>query len=130
MSFYGNVAGRAATAIRKRGAAMVLRRTLPGTIDPNTGAMGTPTVTDYPCYGLIQYFDSKASKLMYGTNTLKDTLIQKEDQMIMLSSEGLPIKPTQVTDALVFDNTVFTIVNLLTLKPGGVDIIHNVHVRK
>jgi hypothetical protein len=130
MSFYTNVAGRAYRAIKKRGAAMILRRTIAGTINPNTGLMDVETVTDYPCYGLIQYFDSKASALMYGTNTLKESLINAEDQMIMLAVLDSNIIPTQVTDALVLDSTTFTIVNLLTLKPGGEDIIHNVHVRK
>lgn len=130
MSFYGSVGNRAYNAIKKRGAAMTLRRTIPASIDPNTGALGTITTTDYACYGLIQYFDSKASQLMYGTNTLKDSLIRKEDQMIMLSAANLAVTPTEVTDALIFGGVTYTIVNVLTLKPGNIAVLHNVHVRR
>lgn len=130
MSFYSNVTNRAGSAIEKRGVSMTLRRTVKGTPDENTGIMGAATVTDYPCFGLIQYFDSKASALMYGTNTLKETLIHKEDQMIMLSAKGLTVTPIAVTDALIYSGITYNVVNVLTLKPGNIAIIHNVHVRK
>lgn len=130
MSFYDNVAKRAAKAIRKRGASMTLRRTIQGVIDPDTGLAQPSTATDYPCYGIIQYFDSKASALMYGTSTLKNTLIKKEDQMILLHADGLSVAPNDVTDVLIFGGNTYTIVNGLTLQPGGTAIIYNVHVRK
>jgi hypothetical protein len=127
MSFYDAVGNRAYNAIKKRGAAMTLRRTIPAAIDPNTGALGTTTVTDYTCYGLIQYFDSKA---MYGTNTLKDSLVRVEDQMIMLSAANLAITPMSATDALIFGGVTYTVVNVLTLKPGNQGVLHNCHVRR
>ena len=130
MSFYTNIAGRAYRAIKKRGVAMTLRRTIQASINENTGEIGASTTTDYTCYGLIQYFDSKASALMYGTNTLKETLIRKEDQMIMLTMDNTDIVPTETIDALVYGGVTYSVVNVLTLKPGGIDIIHNVHVRK
>jgi len=130
MSFYGSVAKRAARAIKSRGASMTLRRTVNSGIDPNTGLPGTSTVTDYPCYGIIQYFDTKASQLMYGSSTLKDTLIKKEDQMILLYADGLGTAPNEVTDVLIFGGTTYTIVNGLALQPGGIPILYNVHVRK
>jgi hypothetical protein len=130
MGFYDGVGNRAYNAIKKRGAAMTLRRTIPASIDPNTGALGTTTVTDYACYGLIQYFDSKASQLMYGTNTLKDSLVRVEDQMIMLSAANLAVTPMSTTDALIFGGVTYTVVNCLTLKPGNQAVLHNVHVRR
>lgn len=130
MSFYSLIAARAHNAIKKRGAPMVLRRTTPTTINPDTGELTSATTEDHVCYGIIQYFDSKASQLMYGTNTLKNTLIRKEDQMIMLSAANLAITPTEVIDALIFDGVTYTIVNLLTLKPGGQAVLHIIHVRK
>lgn len=130
MSFYDNVAKRAARAIKKRGASMTLRRTVPASIDQNTGIPTAPTVTDYPCYGIIQYFDSKASQLMYGTSILRDSLVKKEDQMILLQADGLDTAPNDVTDVLIFGGHSYTIVNGLTLQPGGTAILYNVHVRK
>ena len=130
MGFYDNAARKAYAVIKKRGVAMVLRRTIPASINANTGVMGTTTVTDYNCFGLIQYFDSKASALMYGSTTLKDTLIKKEDQMIMLAAYGLPVNPQSTTDRLIFLGSTYTVVNVLPLQPGGVAIFHNVHVRK
>lgn len=109
---------------------MTLRRTIQGVIDPDTGLAQPSTATDYPCYGIIQYFDSKASALMYGTSTLKNTLIKKEDQMILLHADGLSVAPNDVTDVLIFGGNTYTIVNGLTLQPGGTAIIYNVHVRK
>lgn len=129
-SFYQNIANRAYRAIKKRGVEMILRRTIPGTTNENTGEIGTPTVTDYVCYGLIQYFDSKASALMYGTNTLKDTLIHKEDQMILLAAANLDVVPNEVTDALIHGGVIYQVVNKLPLNPGGEMILYNVHVRK
>lgn len=130
MSFYDSVAKRAARAIKKRGASLTLRRTIQGVIDPDTGLTAASTTTDYPCYGIIQYFDAKASALMYGTSTLKDTLIKKEDQMILLYSDGLSVVPNEVTDVLIHGTTSYTIVNSFTLQPGGEAILYNVHVRK
>ena len=130
MSFYDNVSKRAARAIKKRGASMTLRRTIQGAIDANTGLTAASTTVDYSCYGIIQYFDTKASALMYGTSTLKDSLIKKEDQMILLQSDGLDIVPNEVTDSLIHGTTNYTIVNILTLQPGGEAILYNVHVRK
>lgn len=130
MSFYDNVAKRAARAIKKRGASMTLRRTIQGVIDPDTGLATASTTVDYPCYGIIQYFDSKASQLMYGTSLLRDTLIKKEDQMILLQANGLATAPNDVTDVLIFGGHSYTIVNGLTLQPGGTAILYNVHVRK
>lgn len=130
MSFYTGVANKAVLAIKKRGLKMILRRTLPASIDENTGIMGAPTITEHICYGLIQYFDSKASALMYGTNTLKDTLVRKEDQMILLTAAGLPVIPTEVIDALIYDGIIYSVVNTLPLKPAETAILYNVHVRK
>jgi hypothetical protein len=130
MSFYSSVTSRASVAIKKRGTAMILRRTLAATIDPNTGAAGLETTIDYPCYGLIQYFDSKASALMYGTNTVKDSLTNMEEQMIMLSAGGLPVTPAATIDVLIYGGITYKVVNCLTLKPGNIPVIHNVHVRK
>lgn len=130
MSFYDNVAKRTARAIAKRGASMTLRRTIGGGIDENTGLPQPSTTVDYPCYGIIQYFDSKASQLMYGTATLKNTLIKKDDQMVLLYADGLGTVPNDVTDVLIFNNTSYTVVNGLALQPGGIPILFNVHVRK
>jgi hypothetical protein len=67
---------------------------------------------------------------MYGTNVLKDSLVKKEDQMVLLHAEGLSVPPNEVTDVLIFGSVSYTIVNGLTLQPGGVPILYNVHVRK
>jgi hypothetical protein len=130
MSFYSRIADKAYSAFKKRGTAITLRRTAIGVIDENTGALSASVVSDYNGYGIVQYFDSKSSQLMYGTNTLKDTLIHKEDLMIMFGLENKAITPTEVIDALIIGGVTYNVVNALPLKPGNEAVFYNVHVRK
>lgn len=109
---------------------MTLRRTIPGTFDPVTGTAGAATVTDYDTYGLLQNIDSKAANQFYGTGALQGSLIQKDDEMVLLSASGLAIAPSGETDNLIIGSDTFSVVSVVPLKPGGVSVMYTLQVRR
>ncbi len=108
--------------------AMTLRRTTTGAYDPDTGAFAAGSSVDYPVVGLIQ------ARSLYqtgsvGQNFFNGTLVQTDDQFIMLAASGLVIDPAS-GDLLIIGGVTFTIVTMIPVRPGGVDLMYRVLARK
>ena len=130
MGFYESIRdGVAGPLIEKYGTSMILRRTVKGAYDPNTGTMAADTVTDHPCKGLFQDFTQQASKFFYGSGVLTDTLVKKDDELVLLSAKGLSIAPESVTDTLVVGSITYQIVKAKPLCPALINIMFNIQVR-
>lgn len=130
MNFQERMSNRAHYLLKKYGRAMSLKRTIPGTYDPNTGQTGTGTITDYPCFGLTQYITRTSANQFYGTSTLKESLIQKDDEMCFLEAKNLPIVPTHPTDRLVVGGIEYNVMFTTPLKAGSVDVLYVLQIRK
>jgi len=121
--------------LKKRGMAITLRRTVQGAYDPTTGTTLTPTVTPYACQGFIASIDSEAANQFYSTSTLRETLIHKEDKMVVLSAllvdcTELGIKPDPITDALIINEVIYDIIASVPLEPSGEPVLFSLQVRK
>lgn len=122
MGIYENLRDNtAAPLIKKFGKAMVLRRTTPGAYDAATGATTASTTTDYRCWGVFKQIDLKR---------VDGTLIQRSDKFVGVVMENKNVSPSDSTDTLVVGSEVLKIINVETLSPGGVDILHTLQVRR
>ena len=141
MSNYSVLRDKHATKlITKYGQGMTLTRTVKGAYNPDTGVTGADSIVVYDCIGFIQNIDSAAANQFYSTSTLQDTLIQKQDQMIMLSATLyrtdaptvplLDIAPTPTTDVITVGSVKYAIIANIPLEPSGVPIFHTIQVRR
>lgn len=130
MSFDTRMINRAQHLLKKYGRSMILKRTVSGAYDPTTGGTAADTVTTYDCFGLIQYITRTSANQFYGTTTLKETLIQKDDEMCFIAAKGLAIVPKHPIDRLVVDSLEYNVMFTTTLKAGISDVIHVLQIRK
>ncbi|MGN6774256.1 hypothetical protein [Rhizobium sp.] len=75
---------------------------------------------DFPC-SLVDLDQSQAH--------VADTLIQRGDRMVYLSTEGLSITPT-LADRLLIAGTEYAIVDIQPLSPGGAVVFWQLQVRR
>ncbi len=75
---------------------------------------------DFPC-SLVDLDRSQAH--------IAETLIQRGDRMVYLSTEGLPITPT-LADKLLIGSAEHAIVDLQPLSPGGTVVFWQLQVRR
>ena len=134
-SFYDKLRNTGLRLLKKRGVAVTLRREQQGDYDPDTGTTATATVTDYACVGLISNIDSEAANQFYSTSTLRNSLIEKQDKMIILSAlllngETLSITPNPITDTLILKGVEYDVVAIVPLEPDGDAILYSIQVRK
>lgn len=78
------------------------------------------TSEDFPC-SLVDLDQTQAH--------VADTLIQRGDRMIYLSTEGLSITPT-LADTLLIGGVEHAIVDLRPLSPGGTVVFWQLQVRR
>lgn len=88
-----------------------------------SGATGKITVaeseTEYPCTGVQVSF--KKSEMGSGD-------VKMGDVKVLLSATGLDVVPDS-SYRLKIGDEVYTVVNCDPLRPGGVDVIYEMHVR-
>lgn len=125
---YTEIAADVLDALQEDGMAMTVRRTSTGTYDPATGKTTGATDTDYDAWGLIQSQRIPQTGNA-GERTFNGTLIQTDDEFILLAASGLTITPAAL-DKLVISSVVYSIVTLIAVKPGGVVLFYRLLVRK
>lgn len=136
MSFSNRMIDRADKLLRKYGRPMTLRRIQAGAYNPSTGQTAADTVTDYPCNGLIQFITRTSANQFYGTSTLQNSLIQKDDEMCFLSTKDritnqtLSVVPQHPTDLLIVGNKTYSIMFVTILESQGNDIVYVLQLRK
>jgi len=128
MPDYAAIATKVLAGLTKAGTTMTLRRTTSGTYDPATGVYTGSVDTDYTVIGLIQAQRMWASGLI-GQVFFKDTLVQTDDQFVMIAADGLAIVP-EPGDLLIIIGVTYTIVTMIPLRPGGVDLFYRILARK
>ncbi|MGV1756097.1 hypothetical protein ACQZ6F_08715 [Rhizobium sp. A22-96] len=113
---YGKARATAERLIAKFGQKASLRRIV------NSGPDYDPLQTseDFAC-SLVDLDHSEAH--------VGDTLIQRGDRMVYLSTEGLPITPT-LADKLLIGGAEHAIVDLQPLSPGGTVVFWQLQVRR
>lgn len=113
---YDNARTTAERLIAKFGQKGTLRRIT------STGPDYDPVQTseDFAC-SLVDLDQSQAH--------VGDTLIQRGDRMVYLSTEGLSIAPT-LADRLLIGGTEHSIVDIQPLSPGGTVVFWQLQVRR
>ncbi len=126
------------TILRKRGVSMNLRREVQGAYNPATGTTAASTVANYTCIGFISNIDSAAANQFYSTSVLQNTLIEKEDRIVVLSAimqdslsnEVTNIEPDSVTDKITIGSVVYSIIAAIPLEPANIPVLYAVQVRR
>lgn len=122
MGFYEGIRDNTVTPlVKKFGKQMILRRSSPGVYDATAGEVSGATTTDYRCWGVFKRIDLKR---------IDGTLIQRNDKLLMVVMENQTVTPCDSTDSIVIGTEVLKIISNDTLAPGGVDIMHNLQVRR
>lgn len=134
-SFYNRMCKNALRLLKKRGLPVTLRRTDKGLYDPESGTRTSTLITDYDCVGTITNIDSAAANQFYSTGSLKESMIQKEDRMVILSSlksDGTPLGflPDPLTDSLLIDSLEYAVIASIPLAPGGLPVLFSIQVRR
>jgi len=122
---------RASYLVKRYGTSMTLKRTIPGQYHPDTGTTDPDTVTTHPCFGLIQFITRTSANQFYGTTTLKETLIQKDDEMCFLSAKELDVVPKHPTDVLINESGFeYNVIFVTPLKSGSSNVLYVMQIRK
>lgn len=113
---YASVAATATRLLTDDGQPMTLRRTIPGTYDPVTGTTTGGSTQDLPTTGVF----TKISTTYALTNQ-----VESGDRMVLIDGSQKP----QMTDKLIVDGDVFTIINPQAVNPAGTAIAYKLQVR-
>jgi hypothetical protein len=112
---YDNTAATALRLLQRFGAAATLKRQSAGDYNPSTG---TDTVT-------VTTLATTACVFAYPQSYIDGTLIQQGDQRAYLSNEQAP----KQGDALTWQATDYTLVNVKPVSPAGVPVIYECQLR-
>lgn len=117
---YVTIREAADDAINEAGQSGYLRKTTAGTgTDPwNTGS---GTVTDYPVrFVLVDYAERDRD----------GTLVQVNDRQAIIAVGALTVEATEADKLVDASGTVFEIVAMRPLSPGGVVLLYQAQVRR
>lgn len=126
MDEYDGALALALRLIKKKGRAAVLRQFGDAPVpDVNKPWRVTqPSSADLPAFAVLLDFGNVGQRYMPGTE------IQVGDKLILMPASGLSATPG-LRDVVVFGSEEpWSIVNLLTLEPGGVPVLHSMQVRR
>lgn len=118
MSFYGNMAATAARLLKQFGSAGTLTRVTTGAYDPATGTASTSTATASVNCAVFDY----DAKLIDGS------AIQSGDKQVFMAAVGVMV-PAAV-DKLTWQGVEYQVIAVKPLAPAGVDVIHELQVRR
>lgn len=125
MPDYDAIAVKVAAGLAKAGVAMTLRKTVQGAYDPATGTFAAGVSTDYAVTGLIQSRSvSQADSV--GQRFFNGVLVQTDDQFVILEAGTVPAPE----DLLTITGIAYTVVTVIPVRPGGVDLMYRVLARK
>jgi hypothetical protein len=122
---YGAVARKVKAGLAKAGTVMSLRQTSVGTYNPTTGEISGGVVVDSQVIGLMITQSLQTSGA--GERFFAGTQVLAQDKFVTL--EALAATP-RTGDQLIIGGTVYNIVVVVPVEPGGVSLMYKVMVRK
>lgn len=128
MPDYTAIAAKIKTGFERGGVSMTLRKTTPGTYDPAAGTYSGGSTTDYAVTGLIQS-QTIPQTGSSGQRFFNGILVQTDDQFVLLAASGLAVDPAP-GDLLIITGVTYSIVTMIPIRPGGVDLMFRVLARK
>lgn len=125
---YTSLAAEALGSLQDAGFSMTLRRTTAGTFSPGGGTLSGGSTDDYIVTGLDQ-----APTMSQGGGTgerfFSGVMVQADDRFLLLAAFGMEIVPAP-GDLLIIDGVSYTIMAVIPVRPGGVDLLYRVLARK
>ncbi len=125
---YTTIAADALEALQEAGVSMTLRKSTPGTYDPAAGTYSGGSTTDYPVTGIIQSQTISQTGTV-GQRFFNGVLVLTDDQFVLLAASGLAVDPAP-GDLLIITGVTYSIVTMIPIRPGGVDLMFRVLARK
>lgn len=131
MSYYSDVASRAAKTIRRRGRKVILRRISygGGDYDPATGVgqpIGIEGSVDTTRYVITADQPANRVAQQYGVTLASGTLVQNNDKWVFMDALGP--KPA-LNDRVIFDNVDYAIIDSQETNPGGTAVLYLIVLR-
>jgi|TARA_R110000782_G_scaffold144434_1_gene237274 hypothetical protein len=118
MSFSTNLLAVSRALIQKYGQSMAIERVAEGAYDPTDGTVAIGTTTNYTVFG---------APVDYTSNEVDNTNIRVGDIKVWLE------KPTTETplvgDVVTIDSADLRIVDIVTLKAQGLDVVYKLQCR-
>jgi hypothetical protein len=115
-----DIASATQSAIDTYGRTATLKRTVPGTYDPEAGTEGDDVVTTYPC---------KAVQINPDKEKFADSY-EIGDQMVDISASVISVVPDISTDVLLFGTDEWRIMEVDTNYVGDTQIKHRLHLKQ
>ena len=125
---YGEIAADVLAALEEAGVEMTLGHVTPGTYDPATGDFTGSSTAYYSVTGLIQT-QSLGTAGGVGQRFFNGILVQTDDEFVLLVASGLAVDPAP-GDLLIITGVTYSIVTMIPVRPGGVDLMYRVLARK
>lgn len=116
--FYDRMANAAARQVSEKGRWLILRRQ-EHSFNPATG-LATMDYRDEMVIGLAGLFTEEQ---------IDGTQVRRGDQRLLLAAQDLARAPT-TADAILDGLETWQVVNVETVRPGGVALIHRLQVRR
>ena len=117
MSLYPSLALTADDLLSEFGQPVTIRHT-ESAYDPATGTT-TETITDTGTVG---------AKLPYGDRQIDGTLILSNDEQLYVSPVG--VSSIVPGDRVIIGSDAYSVVRVKTTAPAGVDVIHELQIRR
>lgn len=105
--------------LERFGRSVSLRRTTVSGGDAWNPGGGTATTVNHAATAVVTEYDARE---------IDGTLIRREDRRVILSTEGLSVTPA-TSDKVVVGATVYAIVNVAPLEPGGTVVLYEIQAR-
>ncbi len=117
---YTTKAASAEATLKAKGRSMTLKVVTAGAYDPETGTDPGSSTASYPCWGIKGSF---ALAQIDGTNIIAG------DCRATIGAHSLPVAP-QPGNGLMIGEDEWSVVNVDTVSPADVAILHNLHLRR
>jgi hypothetical protein len=128
MPDYAAIAGKVEAGLTKAGFLMTLRKVTVGTYNPATGTFSGESSSDYSVIGILQA-QSLSVTGPPGQRFFNGVLVQTDDQFVLLSASAGDVDPAP-GDLLIITGVTYSIVTMIPVRPGGVDLMYRVLARK
>jgi hypothetical protein len=130
MPDYAAIAVKVQAGLTKAGFMMTLRKVTDGTYNPATGVFSGGSTADYPIVGILQSQRLSSSEgAGTGQNFFNGVLVQTDDQFVLLAASAGDVDPAP-GDLLIITGVTYSIVTMIPVRPGGVDLMYRVLARK
>jgi hypothetical protein len=121
MAFYDEMAVMALEMITEFGQPVIIRATIAGEYDPDTGTAGPGTVSEQTAQGILLDFT--------GQEFQNNSLIKQGDKKLKLAAKGLTSAPSLLSKVIADGKTYTIVPPLKEINPAGTPLLYELQVR-